>query len=106
MFQVLQTTILQAKIRKCCFQALSTESLSVSMSPLRVSHKFQLLFHPTLFSILEDGGRTVRFYFILGYMYFFCCTNYLFLSATLFLSMIYFPVKEGQEKASFKYASK
>lgn len=55
MLQVLQTTILQAKIRKCCFQALSTESLSVSMSPLRVSHKFQLLFHPALFSILEDG---------------------------------------------------
>lgn len=49
MLWVLQTTVLWAKIRKCSFQAFSTELLSVSMSPLRVSHKFQLLFHFILF---------------------------------------------------------
>lgn len=69
MLQVLQT-VLWAKIRKCSFQAFSTESLSVSMSPLRVSHKFQLLFHFILFSILEDGCGKKVFSILFFYYYF------------------------------------
>lgn len=107
MLYVLQTTVLWAKIRKCSFQAFSTELLSVSMSPLRVSHKFQLLFHFILFSILEDGCCIKVFRILFFYYYFcffFCSINYL--SGSLFLSVIYFPVKRKQERASLKYASK
>lgn len=61
------------KNQEMFFPGISTESLSVPISPLRASHKFQLLFHSTLFSILESGccikDCRILFYFIL-YLFF------------------------------------
>lgn len=95
MLYILQTTVLWAKIRKCSFQAFSTELLSVSMSPLRVSHKFQLLFHFILFSILEDGCCIKVFRILFYYYYWFF---FLFYKLSIWLSLPFNDLLSSEEE--------